>query len=227
MSFNKKILAASLAMVSSLAIAGAAQAYPAGSSPTMSISNYANLLPGESVNVAIARVHRGCSVTVGWTSGYSETKNADSAGHASFTNVTSPSTGGRYDLVASFGAGCYSDQGNSITRSIVVGKQLKESAVIKTSSRSAQRLPNFTVTGKITWGVTPVSGLSVRVVLRKGSNTYPKTVTTNSSGVYSATFGRGNGATITSGIWSASAIIDGDSTYAGQRIVTPNVTINQ
>jgi len=226
-SFNKKILAASLAMVSSLAIAGAAQAYPAGSSPTMSISNYANLLPGDSVNVAIARVKRGCSVTVAWDGGYSDTKTADNAGHASFTNVTSPSTGGRYNLVASFGAGCYSDQGNSITRSIVVGKQLKESAVIKTSSRSAQRLPNFTVTGKITWGVTAVSGLSVRIDLHKGSSTYTKTVTTNSSGVYSATFGRGNGATINSGIWRANAVIAGDSTYAGQSIVTPKITINQ
>ena len=226
MSLTKKVIAASVAVISSLALASTAQAYPAGSSPTMSVSNYANLLPGQSVNVVIARVHSGCSVTVGWDGFDTTTKSADSAGHASFSNVASPATGGRYSLVASFGAGCYSDQGNSITRSIVVGKQLKESAVIKTSSRSAVRLPNFTVTGKITWGVTAVSGLSVRVALHKGSSTYTKTVTTNSSGVYSATFGRGNGATITSGTWRANAIIDGDSTYAGQSIVTPNIVIN-
>jgi len=226
MPLHKKVIAASLAIVSSLAIANAAQAYPAGSSPTMSISNYANLLPGQSVNVAIARVHRGCSVTVAWDGGYSDTKTADSAGHASFTNVTSPSTGGRYNLVASFGAGCYSDQGNSISRSIIVGKQLKESAVNKTSSRSAQKVPVFTNTGKITWGVTAVSGLNVRVELHKGASTFTKTVTTNASGVYSAVFTRGNGATITSGIWRANAIIVGDATYAGQSTVTPNTTIN-
>ena len=226
MSFNKKIIAASLAIVSSLAVANTAQAYPAGSAPTMSVSNYANLVPGQGLAVVIARVHSGCSVTVGWDGGYYETKTASNLGRASFTNVTSPSTGGRYDLFASFGSGCFSDQGNGLTRSIVVGKQLKQSAVIKTSSRNAVRLPIFTATGKITWGVTPVSGLSVRVVLHKGANSYTKTVTTNSSGVYSATFGRGNGATITAGTYRVTAVIDSDATYAGQNIDSPSVRIN-
>ena len=227
MSFNKKVIAAALALVSTLALADVAQAYPAGSAPTMSISNYANLVPGQGVNVVIARVRPGCSVAVGWdVLANPQVHTADSFGHASFTNVTSPTTGSRYDLTATFGAGCYSDQGTFITRSIVVGKQLKQSAIIKTSTRAAARNPLLTVTGKITWGVTPVSGLTVQVRLRKGSSFYSSNVTTNSSGVYTAVFGRGNVTTIPAGNYWAYANIPGTAVYANQTGQTPTIHIN-
>lgn len=213
-------LSAALVLTSAVA----AEAYPAGTNPSMGLSSYSRLLPGDSVTVSVSRVLRGCNVTVGWVGGNSASAVAGKTGRITPVSVASPTTGGKYTLRASFGAGCASDQGASVSKEITVGRLVRHSVQIKTSSSSARRNPTLTLTGKIFWGAVAVDDATVTLSLNgPGNADFTRTATTNSSGVYSVAVG--GSSNIPAGQYTVTAVLAADSTYAGSTVSSRTVTI--
>lgn len=216
------VLAAGIAVTS----ANVALAYPAGTNPSLGLSSYSRLTPGDSVSAVVSRVARGCQISVAWktlggvTVGSASTATAGRTGRTPAVSVASPSTGGRYNLVATLGTGCYGDAG-TITKAITVGKAVRHSISVKTTSASARRNPTLTFTGKLFWGAVPVANKTVEVVITKpGGATSTVSATTNASGVYTATVTASD-----AGAYRATATLDADDTYAGSVLQSRSVTI--
>lgn len=202
----------------------AAQAYPAGSEPSLGLSSYSRLVPGNSVTVSVSRVLRGCTVTIGWDGGNSTSAVAGKTGRTLPTSVASPTIGGKYKLRATLGAGCSIDTGKSVTKDITVGKLVRHSVQIKTSSSSARRNPTLTLTGKIFWGAVAVNNATVSLTLAApNGRTFTATATTNDSGVYSGTVGGLNN--IVAGAYTVTAVLAPDNIYAGSTVSSRTVTI--
>lgn len=216
------VLAAGLAVSS----ANVALAYPAGTNPSLGLSSYSRLTPGDSVSAVVSRVARGCQVSVAWktlagaTVGSAATATAGRTGRTSAVSVASPAVGGKYNLVATLGTGCTGDAG-TITKAITVGKAVRHSISVKTTSASAAKNPTLTFTGKLYWGAVAVANKSVDVTITKpGGATTSVTVTTNASGVYTATV-----TASTAGSYRATATLAADDTYAGSTLSSRQVTI--
>ena len=218
-------IAVGLAAVLAATTAGVANAYPAGTNPSLGLSSYSRLLPGDAVTVSVSRVLKNCNVTVGWVGGNQASVVAGKTGRTAPTSVASPSVGGAYTLRASFGAGCGSDTGTTVSKAITVGRLVRHSVAIKTSSSSARRNPTLTLAGKIFWGATAVDGARVTLTLTGAGGTFTRTATTNESGVYSATVG-GTGV-IPEGSYTVSAVLAADGTYAGSTVSSRTVTIRR
>jgi hypothetical protein len=202
----------------------AAQAYPAGTNPSLGLSSYSRLLPGDSVTVSVARVLRGCNVTIGWDNGQSRTAVAGKTGRTAPVSVPSPSIGGVKVLRASFGAGCASDEGTSVSKTITVGKLVRHSVQIKTSSSRAVRNPQLTLTGKIFWGAVAVNNATVQLSLNgPGNADFDLSATTGSDGVYSVSVGGNNN--IPAGQYTVTAVLAADDVYAGSTVTSRTVTI--
>ena len=202
----------------------AAQAYPAGTNPSLGLSSYSRLLPGDSVTVSVARVLRGCNVTIGWDGGNSASAVAGKTGRTAPVSVASPGIGGKYKLRASFGAGCSVDSGTSVTKDITVGKLVRHSVQIKTSSSRAVRNPQLTLTGKIFWGAVAVNGATVQLSLNgPGNADFDVQATTGSNGVYSVNVGGSNN--IPAGQYTVTAVLAADDVYAGSTVSSRTVTI--
>ena len=225
MSKSSAILAVGLAAVLAATTAGVANAYPAGTNPSLGLSSYSRLLPGDAVTVSVSRIAKNCNVTVGWVGGNQASVVAGKTGRTAPTSVASPSIGGAYTLRASFGAGCGSDTGTSVSKAITVGRLVRHSVAIKTSSSSARRNPTLTLAGKIFWGAQAVDGASVSLTLTGAGGTFTRSATTDSTGAYSATVG-GVGV-IPEGQYTVTARLAADGTYAGSTVSSRTVTIRR
>ena len=127
---------------------------------------------------------------------------------------------------ASFGSGCGSDAGESVSKSITVGRLVRHSVAIKTSSSSARRNPTLTLAGKIFWGAQAVDGADVTLTLTTpDGDTITRNATTDSNGAYSAAVG-GTGV-IVAGAYTVTARLAADSTYAGSTVSSRTVTIRR
>ena len=140
--------------------------------------------------------------------------------------MASPTIGGAYTLSASFGAGCGTDSGNSVSKSITVGRLVRHSVAIKTSTSSAKRNPTLTLTGKIFWGAIAQSGVDVDLVLTTATGSHVAlSATTNDSGVYTATYGGDK--SVTAGTYTVVTTLRADGTYAGSVATSRTVTIRK
>ena len=226
MSRSKKLIAVGLAALFSVSSAGVAQAYPAGTDPSLGLSSYSRLTPGEDVTVSARRIYKGCEVNIGWDGGNHVSATAGKTGRTAPVNVASPSIGGKYVLRATFGAGCRSDQGLSVFKNITVGRLVRHTVAIKSSTSSARRNPTLTLTGKIFWASESQPGLTVNLVLTKPDmTTVNLTAVTNANGVYTATYG-GVGA-VAQGKYTVVTTLSPDGTYAGSIATSRTVTIRR
>jgi len=223
---SSTFIAVGLAVALTATTAGVANAYPAGTNPSLGLSSYSRLLPGDAVTVSVSRIAKNCNVTVGWVGGNQRSVVAGKTGRTAPTSVASPSVGGPYTLRASFGAGCGSDTGTSVSKAITVGRLVRHSVAIKTSSSSARRNPTLTLAGKIFWGAQAIESASVTLTLTApNGDTVTRTATTNASGVYSATVG-GTGA-IVQGAYTVTARLAADNIFAGSTVSSRTVTIRR
>jgi len=231
MSGKSRYIAVGLAAVFAVSSAGVAQAYPAGTNPSLGLSSYSRLAPGDSVNVSVSRVLKNCNVTVAWNGGGgSFSAVAGKTGRTTPRAVASPAIGGAYTLTASFGAGCGSDEGNSVSKNITVGRLVRHSVAIKTSSSSARRNPTLTLSGKIFWGAVAQSNVDVTLVLTSGAgDSVSLDATTNANGVYSVSFGpKGDVAgAVAAGTYTVVTTLAADTTYARSIATSRTVTIRK
>ncbi len=226
MSKSYRLIAVGLAAVFAVSSAGVAQAYPAGTNPTLGLSSYSRLAPGDAVTASVSRIYKGCNVVIGWDGGNTVSAVAGKTSRTAPAQIVSPSIGGRYVLRATFGKGCRSDQGSSVFKNITVGRLVRHSVAIKTSSSSSRKNPTLTLSGKIFWGSEAQSGVAVTLVLTKpNGSTVNLKATTNSVGVYTATYG-GIGA-VAQGAYTVVTTLDPDGTYAGSVATSRTVTIRK
>ncbi len=227
MSKSYRLIAVGLAAVFAVSSAGVAQAYPAGTNPTLGLSSYSRLAPGDSVNVSVSRILKNCNVDVAWSGkGGSFHAVAGKTGRTAPQAVASPSIGGPYTLTASFGSGCGTDEGNSVSKSITVGRLVRHSVAIKTSSSSARKNPTLTLSGKIFWGAIAQSNVDVDLVLTTATGARVSlSATTNEAGVYTATYGGDK--SVSAGTYTVVTTLHADGTYAGSVATSRTVTIRK
>ena len=220
MSKFSKSIAAGMAIAFAVGGASIAQAYPAGTKPTIGLSSYSRLTPGDDVTAIVAHVAQGCHVTFTFGDNTASAV-AGRTGRTAATAVTSPSVGGTYNLSTTFGAGCAGDTGlTTVKKSILVGHLLRHSVAIKTSSSSARRNPTLTISGKLFWGATAQAGKSVTVVIHKPGADVTAVVTTDSKGVYTTTLSNA-----VAGAYSVSSSVEADSSNAPSSATSRTVTI--
>jgi hypothetical protein len=231
MSKSYRLVAVGLAAVFALSSAGVAQAYPAGTNPALGLSSYSRVAPGDSVTVSVTRILKDCNVDVAWSgNGGSFHAVAGKTRRTAPQSVQSPSIGGQYTLSAALGTGCGIDSGKTISKAITVGRLVRHSVSIKTSSSSARRNPTLTLAGKIFWGSEAQAGLPVTLVLTPPvGDAITLTARTDANGAYSTSFGA-NGAvqgTVVQGQYTVVTTLAADSTYAGSRATSRTVTIRR
>lgn len=215
------ILAVSAA---ALAIGSVAPAlsYPAGQSPTLSLSSVSRLTPGESISVVVGRVKSACSVSVSWSgqSGIAAvTATVKSSGKTPVMSIATPSTAGVYSLRTSQISGtCSGGSAVTLSRSISVGKLASIVSKLSTTSGYVSKNPTVSVSGTVKSGSVAVASKTVSVSLRLAGNEI-KTVstTTNSSGVFSANF---TGTTYTAGSYTAVVSFTANDTYSANSTTT-------
>lgn len=223
---SSKAVAITLAGFLALSPAGVANAYPSGTNPSVGLTSYSRLTPGDSVNVSVSRIYRGCNVSIGWNGSNQTTVVAGKTSRTAPVSVASPSVGGVHTLTATFGDGCRTDAGKSISKTITVGKLVRHSVGIKTTSSSAKRNPTLSLTGKIFLGAEAQSGLRVNLRLTKpNGDVLNLSATTGANGSYTASFG-GNGAVV-QGQYTVVATLPADSKYAGSVVSSRTVTIRK
>ena len=222
---KKSLLAAGLSAALVPTATGVAQAYPAGTSPSLGLSSYSRMLPGDSLTVSVSRVVKNCRVNIGWdNTDIAVQANAGKTGRIAPTTVGSPSVGGQYVLRASFGSNCADDAGSSVSKTINVGRMVRHSVAIKTTSSSAKRSPTLSFNGKIFWGAVPVADATVNLVLTKpNGSSYRTTATTDANGLYTASLG-GSGV-IVAGQYTVVATLPADDIYFGSQVSSRTVTI--
>jgi len=223
---SSKTIAIALAGFLTVSSASIAQAYPSGTNPSVGLTSYSRLTPGDSVSVSVSRIYRGCSVSIGWNGSTQATAVAGKTSRTAPVSVASPTVGGVHTLTARFGDGCRTDAGKSISKTITVGKLVRHSVGIKTTSSSARRNPTLALTGKIFLGAEAQTGLRVNLRLTKPNGDVQNLVaTTGANGTYTANFG-GVGAVV-QGQYTVVATLPADSTYAGSIVSSRTVTIRK
>ena len=101
---KKTLLAISAVAALAIGSVAPALAYPAGQSPTLSLSSVSRLTPGDNVSVVVARVKSGCSVSVSWAGEDSVSpvsSTVKSSGKTSVMTIATPATAGVYTLTTS------------------------------------------------------------------------------------------------------------------------------
>ncbi len=219
----KKTLVA-ISAVAALAIGSVAPAlsYPAGQSPTFSLSSVSRLTPGDTVSVVVARVKSGCSVFLSWDGhDYINTVSATvkSSGKTPVMTIATPSTAGVYTLMTGQISGtCSGGSAVTLSRSITVGKLSSIVAKLSTTSGYVSKNPTVSVSGTVKSGSVAVASKTVSVSLRlAGSEVKTVSATTNSSGVFSANF---TGTSYDAGSYTAVVSFTANSTYAAKSKTT-------
>ena len=212
-----------LSAVAALAIGSVAPAlaYPAGQSPTLSLSSVSRLTPGDNVSVVVARVKRDCSVSVSWTGGQGVdpvSSTVKSSGKTSVMTLATPSTAGVYTLTtSSISAACSGNSAVTLTRSITVGKLASIVAKLSTSSGYVSKDPTITVSGTVKSGSVVVANKVVSITLKRGSTTVASsTATTNGSGVFTSAIKE----PFTAGSYTAVISFEANTTYAAKSQTT-------
>jgi hypothetical protein len=212
-----------LSAVAALAIGSVAPAlaYPAGQSPTLSLSSVSRLTPGDNVSVVVARVKKDCSVSVSWTGGQGVdpvSSTVKSSGKTSVMTLATPSTAGVYTLTtSSISAACSGNSAVTLTRSITVGKLASIVAKLSTSSGYVSKDPTITVSGTVKSGSVVVANKVVSITLKRGSTTVASsTATTNGSGVFTSAIKE----PFTAGSYTAVVSFEANTTYAAKSQTT-------
>jgi hypothetical protein len=212
-----------LSAVAALAIGSVAPAlaYPAGQSPTLSLSSVSRLTPGDNVSVVVARVKKDCSVSVSWTGGQGVdpvSSTVKSSGKTSVMTLATPSTAGVYTLTtSSISAACSGNSAVTLTRSITVGKLASIVAKLSTSSGYVSKDPTITVSGTVKSGSVVVANKVVSITLKRGSTTVTSsTATTNGSGVFTSAIKE----PFTAGSYTAVVSFEANTTYAAKSQTT-------
>ena len=212
-----------ISAVAALAIGSVAPAlaYPAGQSPTLSLSSVSRLTPGDNVSVVVARVKKDCSVSVSWTGGQGVdpvSSTVKSSGKTSVMTLATPSTAGVYTLTtSSISAACSGNSAVTLTRSITVGKLASIVAKLSTSSGYVSKDPTITVSGTVKSGSVVVANKVVSITLKRGSTTVASsTATTNGSGVFTSAIKE----PFTAGSYTAVVSFEANTTYAAKSQTT-------
>lgn len=212
-----------LSAVAALAIGSVAPAlaYPAGQSPTLSLSSVSRLTPGDNVSVVVARVKKDCSVSVSWTGGQGVdpvSSTVKSSGKTSVMTLATPATAGVYTLTtSSISAACSGNSAVTLTRSITVGKLASIVAKLSTTSGYVSKNPTVTVSGKVKSGSVSVASKVLSITLKRGGITVASaTATTNSSGEFTAPIAEA----FTAGSYTAVISFEANTTYAAKSQTT-------
>jgi hypothetical protein len=225
MSKSNRLVAVGLAALFALSSAGVAQAYPSGSNPTIGLSSYSRLAPGDQITVSVSRIYKGCDVTLGWDGATSVSAVAGKTGRILPQTFASPAIGGQHTLNATLGDNCNIDAGRTITKTITIGRLVRHAVAIKTSTSSARRNPTLTLTGKIFWGSEAQVGVNVSLELTTPDGSTVLSATTDANGVYTATYG-GKGQ-VSPGQYTVVATVAPDATYAGSIKTSRTVNIRK
>jgi uncharacterized repeat protein (TIGR02543 family) len=196
--------------------------------PLLSTSSATNVAPGESLSIKISRVNEGCMVSVSWlqeNTGVSEVSKVIRADRTSgvFTFET-PSIAGRYTLKTStIGSECSNGAAVTLAKAFVVGKKSSVIAKLSSSSIVVSKNPVVTVSGKVKTGSVAVVGRAMNVSLRRnGVEVASATVTTDSSGAFTASF---SGITYQAGEYSTLVTGVADSSYLASEGIGNKLTL--
>lgn len=219
---KKSLVAISAIAVLAVGSVAPALAYPAGQSPTLSLSSVSRLTPGDNVSVVVARVKRDCSVSVSWSGGHgvdAVSSTVGSRGKTSVMTIATPSTAGTYTLTTSqISSTCSGGSAVTLARSITVGKVASIVAKLSTTSGYVSKNPTVSVSGTVKSGSLAVASKTVSISLKLGSGEVKTaTATTNGSGAFTANF---SGTTYTAGSYTAVVSFNADSTYTAKSKTT-------
>lgn len=211
-------------LVAALAIGSVAPAlaYPAGQSPTLSLSSVSRLTPGDSVSVVVARVKSACSVSVSWSGVDSidaVSSTVRTSGKTPVMTIATPSTAGVYSLRTSQISGtCSGGSAVTLSRSITVGKLASIVSKLSTTSGYVSKNPTVSVSGTVKSGSSAVQSKTVSVSLRlAGEEVKTVSATTNASGAFSASF---TGTSYAAGSYTAVVSFAANSTFAAKTVTT-------
>ncbi len=219
---KKSLVAISAIAVLAIGTVTPALAYPAGQSPTLSLSSVSRLTPGDNVSVVVARVKNGCSVSVSWSGGQgveAVSANVGSRGKTPVMTIATPDTAGTYTLTTSqISANCSGGSAVTLSRSITVGKVASIVAKLSTTSGYVSKNPTVSISGTVKSGSVSVASKTVSISLKLGSGEVKTaTATTNGSGAFTANF---TGTTYTAGSYTAVVSFNADSTYTAKSKTT-------
>jgi len=196
--------------------------------PLLSTSSATSVAPGESLSIKISRVNEGCMVSVSWlqeNTGVSEVSKVMRADRTSgvFTFET-PSIAGRYTLKTStIGSECSNGAAVTLAKAFVVGKKSSVIAKLSSSTIVVSKNPVVTVSGKVKTGSVAVVGRAMNVSLRRnGVEVASATVTTDSSGAFTASF---SGITYQAGEYSTLVTGVADSSYLASEGIGNKLTL--
>lgn len=218
---KKTILGISAVAALAIGSVSPALAYPAGQSPTFSLSSVSRLTPGDTVSVVVARVKSGCSVFLSWD-GHDDINTVvatvKSSGKTPVMSIATPTTAGVYTLMTGQISGtCSGGSAVTLSRSISVGKLASIVSKLSTTSGYVSKNPTVTVSGTVKSGSVAVSNKVVSITLKRGSTTVASTTaTTNGSGVFTAPIAE----TFTAGSYTAVVSFTANSTYAAKSNTT-------
>jgi xanthosine utilization system XapX-like protein len=218
---KKTLLAISAVAALAIGSVAPALAYPAGQSPTLSLSSVSRLTPGDNVSVVVARVKSGCSVSVSWAGEDSVSpvsSTVKSSGKTPVMTIATPATAGVYTLTTStITSNCSGNSAVTLTRSITVGKLASIVAKLSTSSGYVSKDPTITVSGTVKSGSVVVANKVVSITLKRGSTTVASsTATTNGSGVFTSAIKE----PFTAGSYTAVVSFESNDTYAAKSKTT-------
>jgi hypothetical protein len=218
---KKSLLAISAVAVLSIGAVAPAMAYPAGQSPTLSLSSVSRLTPGANVSVVVARVKSACSISLSWVSGSGATESAtvSSRGRTPVMTIATPTTAGTYTLTTNqISSTCSGGSAVTLSRAITVGKLASVVAKLGTTSGYVSKNPTVKISGTVKSGSVAVASKTVSVSLRlAGEEVKTVTATTNGSGAFTANF---SGTSYTAGSYTAVVSFTADSTYAAKSTTT-------
>ena len=218
---KKSLVAISAVALLAIGSVAPAMAYPAGQSPTLSLSSVSRLTPGDNVSVVVARVKNGCSVSVSWSGGQgvdAVSANVGSRGKTPVMSIATPSTAGTYTLTTSqISANCSGGSAVTLSRSITVGKVASIVAKLSTSSGYVSKNPTVTVSGTVKSGSISVANKDLTIVLKRGVTVVDTlSVSTNGSGAFTKAIT----GSFTAGSYTAVVSFDADTTYTAKSKTT-------
>lgn len=212
-----------ISAVAALAIGSVAPAlaYPAGQSPTLSLSSVSRLTPGDTVSAVVSRVKSGCSVFLSWD-GHDDINTVvatvKSSGKTPVMSIATPTTAGVYTLMTGqISATCSGGSAVTLSRSITVGKLASITAKLSTTSGYVSKSPTVTVSGTVKSGSVVVANKVVTITLKRGATEVASTTaTTNGSGAFTKAISE----TFTAGSYTAVVSFAANSTYAAKSKTT-------
>lgn len=225
---KRTIIAISTIGLLAISALAPAQAYPAGSAPTIGLSEVSRLIPGSQVSVQISRVKPGCEVSVSWIGDDIEIPAAKATvkgtGKSGIIRINTPSTAGDYTLSTLISPTCAGTASNVVLeKTIIVGKMASIVGKLSTTSGFISKTPTLSLTGTVKSGSVAVANQAVTVVLKKnGSPVSTKLATTSGTGTLSVSFA---GLNLTAGDYRASIEVKAGSTYYSSLVTTSKITL--